>query len=248
MSEEEIYKVVIVGEAGVGKTCILSQFASGKFDPEYITSLTTQYIRKIINFSDGKKITMDIFDTAGQEKYRAIAKLYYKSAHAVILVYDITDKESYNVMKEYWYEQVKEYSSNNIIIAIAANKSDLYEDREVEDQEGEDFSKSIGAIFASTSAKNDSGITALFDNIGRKILDPKYDYIAVKKERKEQIEKEKEKEKEREKEKEKENDMVVIENKREKKIEVDLGTTKSFRISTKDTNDEKKSERKKKCC
>ena len=188
MSEEdEIYKVVLVGEAGVGKTCIISQFTTGKFDSEYITTLTTQYLRKEINFSDGKKLVFDIFDTAGQEKYRSIAKLYYKNARAVILVYDITSEDSFKQLKEYWYEQVKEVATDNYIIAIAANKSDLYEERVVEDQEGEDFASSVGAIFASTSAKNDSGITALFDNIGRKILDPTFDYAAERDKKKEKI-------------------------------------------------------------
>ena len=195
MSEEdEIYKVVLVGEAGVGKTCIISQFTTGKFDSEYITTLTTQYLRKEINFSDGKKLVFDIFDTAGQEKYRSIAKLYYKNARAVILVYDITSEDSFKQLKEYWYEQVKEVATDNYIIAIAANKSDLYEDRVVEDQEGEDFASSVGAIFASTSAKNDSGITALFDNIGRKILDPTFDYAAERDKKRKKYKAEKEKE------------------------------------------------------
>ena len=89
---------------------------------------------------------------------------------AVILVYDMTTKESFDEAKNYWFEQIKQYCKNDLIIAIEVNKSDLYETREVEDEEGEEYAKSIGAFFASTSAKNDSGIKILFENIAMKIL------------------------------------------------------------------------------
>ena len=146
MSEnnEKIYKVVLVGEAGVGKTCIMTRFTKDKFDDEYITSFTAQFLRKTLEFADGKRITFDIWDTAGQEKYRALAKVYYKSANAVILVYDITTPESFKVMKEYWYEQVKEVDTDNFIIAIAANKSDLYEERKVLIRKEKNSLKALG--------------------------------------------------------------------------------------------------------
>ena len=171
---EEIYKVVLVGEMKVGKTCIISQFTKGVFDPNTVTSFTAQFSRKIMEFPEGKKIVFDVWDTAGQERYRALAKVFYKNAKAVILVYDITNYDTFKVMKEYWYHQVKENNTEDAIFAVAGNKNDLYEERKVEDKEGEEFAKSIGAIFASTSAKNDHGITALFENIGKKILDPNF--------------------------------------------------------------------------
>ena len=225
MSEEEdIYKVVLVGEAGVGKTCIITRFTKDNFDADYISSFTAQFFRKILEFSDGKRITFDIWDTAGQEKYRALAKVYYKSARVVILVYEITSSKSFKEMKEYWYEQVKEVNTENFILAIAANKSDLYEERQVDDKEGEEFAKSVGAIFASTSAKNDSGITALFDNIGRKILDPTYDYFEEEKKKKMEFERKKREENEK------------------------IGKTTSFRINRKTLKESDIIKKKKKCC
>ena len=171
---DEIYRVVLLGKQATGKTCIIAQFINGSFDPGTISSLTAQFIRKTIQFADGRTITLDIWDTAGQEKYRAIAKIYYKEARAVILVYDITDESSFKEMKEYWYEQVKLYAKKDVIFAVAANKNDLDEERKISDEEGRKFANEIGAIFASTSAKNADGIQALFDNVGQKILNPSF--------------------------------------------------------------------------
>ena len=171
---DEIYRVVLLGKQATGKTCIIAQFINGSFDPGTISSLTAQFIRKTIQFADGRTITLDIWDTAGQEKYRAIAKIYYKEARAVILVYDITDESSFKEMKEFWYEQVKLYGKKDVIFAVAANKNDLDEERKISDEEGRKFANEIGAIFASTSAKSASGIQALFDNVGQKILNPSF--------------------------------------------------------------------------
>ena len=170
------YKVVLLGESGVGKTCIIEQFISGKFDDNTIATLTAQFYRKTFEFPGDKNITLDIWDTAGQEKFRALTRIFYKNAKAVILVYDITDNRSFDEIKNYWYEQVKQNCHSDVIIAIAANKCDLYEQRQVSDEEGEQFAKNVGAFFASTSAKNDSGITNLFENIAKKILEPDFDF------------------------------------------------------------------------
>ena len=193
--EEEVgNKVVLLGEAEEKKTSIISRYIKQKFDPEYITSLTSQFLRKIVEFPDNKKITLDVFDTSGQEKYRSVAKFYYRNSRAVILVYDITSTKSFKEMKEYWYEQIKEVDIENFIIAIVANKNDLYEEREVQDEEGEKFAQQIGGFFVSTSAKNDSGVNDLFDNIAKKILDPNYVY-SIEEDKNLDINKEKDKDK-----------------------------------------------------
>ena len=174
--EEEFYKVVLIGQSGVGKTCIINQYINNKFHENTMSTISSQYIRKRIEFPDGKAITFNIFDTAGQEKFRALTRIFYKDANVAILVYDIGNRESFNEMKEYWYKEIKENGLKNATIAIAANKSDLYELRQIDDEEGEEFAKSIGAIFSATSAKNDTGITSLFENIGQKILNPDFNF------------------------------------------------------------------------
>jgi small GTP-binding protein len=180
MSSVEQVKVVLLGESGVGKTSIIAQFTSGKFDPDCVTSLSAQFISKTIEFENLQKaIKFDIWDTAGQEKYRALAKIFYKDAKVIILVYDITDKNSFEELKNYWYEMVSSNADKDAMIAIVANKNDLYDNAQISPEEGLTYAKSIGAIFQSTSAKSDSGINTLFDNIGQKYFNPDFDWTAA---------------------------------------------------------------------
>ena len=201
MSSVEQVKVVLLGESGVGKTSIIAQFTSGKFDPDCVTSLSAQFISKTIEFENLQKaIKFDIWDTAGQEKYRALAKIFYKDAKAIILVYDITDQRSFDEVKSYCYEMVKSNGDQDAIIAIVANKNDLYDTAQVSEQDGKEFARSIGAIFQSTSAKSDTGITTLFDNIGQKYFNPDFDCTAADEKVQEEYKKKKQEEKQKKKE------------------------------------------------
>ena len=176
MSQIETVKVVLLGEAGVGKTCIISQFISGVFDPDTISSLSAQFITKTLDFKDIKKsIKFEIWDTAGQERFRSLAKIFYKDAKVICLVYDITSKKSFDELKNFWYEQQTKLNvDGEPIFAVVGNKYDLYETTQVDD-EAKNFAKSIGAIFQYTSAKNASGINELFNNIGEKYFNPDLD-------------------------------------------------------------------------
>ena len=201
MSSVEQVKVVLFGESGVGKTSIIAQFTSGKFDPDCVTSLSAQFISKTIEFENLQKaIKFDIWDTAGQEKYRALAKIFYKDAKVIILVYDITDQRSFDEVKSYWYEMVKSNGDQDAMIAIVANKNDLYDTAQVSEQDAKEFARSIGAIFQSTSAKSDSGITTLFDNIGQKYFNPDFDCTAADEKVQEEYKKKKQEEKQKRKE------------------------------------------------
>ena len=193
MSSPETVKVVLLGEAGVGKTCIISQFISGVFDPDKISSLSAQFITKNMELKNIKKvIKFDIWDTAGQERFRALAKIFYKDAKVICLVYDITSKKTFEELKEFWYEQQTKLNvDGDPIFAVVANKNDLYENQQVKDEEGKEFAKSINGIFQSTSAKSDSGITNLFENIGYRYFDPNFDTNEI--ENKEKMEYEKKK-------------------------------------------------------
>ena len=216
MSEE--IKVVLLGEAFVGKTCIINKFFSNEFNPNTTSNLSSQYVKKKIEFEDGKSLSFDIWDTIGQEKFRSLNKLFYQGAKAIILVYDITNKKSFNEMKDYWYKQIMELGNRDIILVIDENKNDLYEKRQVSSKEGEEFAKEKGAFFASTSALNGNGIEELFENIGRKILNP--DFVIIDNEM---------------------NDDYKNEMKENKKME----KSKSFRLNK--IKDEK-SKKKKSCC
>ena len=176
MSGIDSIKVVLLGEAGVGKTSIIHQFTYHKFDPDCISSISAQFISKTIEYKGYGAIKYDIWDTAGQERYRSMAKIFYKDAKVIIFVYDITSESTFEGMKDYWYEQTKINCERDAILAVVANKNDLYGDQVVSDEVGQNFADDIGAIFQSTSALSDSGISKLFDNIGKKIIDPDYDY------------------------------------------------------------------------
>ena len=109
-------KVVLLGESGVGKTCIISRFINNTFEDNIMTTTGASYAGKTMSFDElnGQSIKFEIWDTAGQEKYRALTKIFYKDAGVAILVYDITRKESFAEIKNYWYNQIKDYAPKNI--------------------------------------------------------------------------------------------------------------------------------------
>ena len=169
-------KVVLLGESGVGKTCIITRFINNTFDDNGMSTTGASYVGKSMSFDEygGKSIKFDIWDTAGQEKYRALTKIFYKDASIAILVYDITRRESFDELKNYWFNQIKDYAPKNTIVAIAANKSDLFEKEQVPEAEARGFAKEIGAIFRLTSAYTAAGIEDLFRAIGSRYLDPNF--------------------------------------------------------------------------
>ena len=175
--EPESIKVVLLGEAGVGKTCIIKQFIEKKFEQNTDSSLSAQFVSKTIEYVDfAKTLKFDIWDTVGQERFRSIAKIFYKDAHVVILVYDITSKKSFNALNAFWIGEIKNNCNGTPLFAIIGNKNDLYMKQEVDPLDAKDLAKKIGGIFQLTSAKTAEGISQLFDIIGKKILKPSFQY------------------------------------------------------------------------
>ena len=189
MSGPDSVKVVLLGEAGVGKTSIIHQFTYHTFDPDCISSISAQFVSKTIDYQGYGAIKYDIWDTAGQERYRSMAKIFYKDAKVIVLVYDITSQNTFDGLKNYWYEQIKTNCENDAILAVVANKNDLYADQVVSDETGQRLADEIGAIFQSTSALSDSGIGKLFEHIGRKFIDTDYDYKDLDKKQRDKYEK-----------------------------------------------------------
>ena len=164
----ESFKVVLVGESGVGKTSIITQFIDQTFQEDIQSTTGGTFSTKSVVCDGGKVLKFEIWDTAGQEKYRSLTTLFYKDANAAVMVYDVTRKESFEELKNYWSGQIRDSSPENIILAIAGNKSDLIEHEVVDEGEARDFAKELGAIFVSTSAKNSEGINNLFEEIAKK--------------------------------------------------------------------------------
>ena len=109
-------KVVLLGESGVGKTCIIARFINNTFEDNLISTTGASYAGKTMTFDEygGKSIKFEIWDTAGQEKYRSLTKIFYKDAGAAILVYDITRQDSFDEIKKYWLQQIKEFAPKDI--------------------------------------------------------------------------------------------------------------------------------------
>ena len=185
------HKVVLLGESDVGKRELIIRFTKDKFSPNFEITQSSHFTIKTLVFQDGKSVTLEIWDTAGQEKYRSLAKIYYKDAKVVILVYDIIYKKSFTELKEYWYEQVKLNGRKDVIFVIVANKNEFYQHMEVEYEEGEEFAKSIGAGFFCISSLSDLGINEMFNYIGKKLLNPNYDFFEEKNKAKEEYERKK---------------------------------------------------------
>ena len=185
MDEPISVKVVLLGESGVGKTSIISQFTTNNFNPKCPTSVSAQFISKQMDFPKyQKKIKFDIWDTVGQEKYRSLAKIFYKDAKIIIFVYDITTEFSFQALKSFWIKETANNADNEPIYALVANKIDLYQEQQVKNDEGKAFADELNAIFQTTSAMSNSGITTLFEHLGKKIILPDYDYKADDKEAK----------------------------------------------------------------
>ena len=174
----ETIKLVLIGESGVGKTSIISRYTNNTFDPQVLTSSSAQFLTKTIELNKDTSIKFDIWDTAGQEKFKSLAKIFYKDAKVIILVYDITNKSSFESLKNFWYKEIMDNTISDVILAIVGNKADLYENEQVTDDEGKAYAKEKNAIFKSTSALSNRGIDSLFTDIAKKCLDPNYDYLA----------------------------------------------------------------------
>ncbi len=164
----ETLKIVLIGESAVGKTSLISQFIDQVFQDDQQSTIGGTFSTKIIKCGNGKILKLEIWDTAGQERYRSVTKLFYKDANAALLVYDISNKYTFEELQNYWIDQVRDSAPKDIILAIVANKSDLIESEQVDEAMAREFAKDNGALFALTSAKTTSGVESLFLDIAKK--------------------------------------------------------------------------------
>ena len=167
-------KVVLLGEAGVGKTSIISRYVSNTFSDVLMSTTGASFATKKYEVDNEHKIKFQIWDTAGQERFRSLAKIFYQNAAVAVLVYDITRRDSFEKLKDFWIKELKENAPSDIILAIAANKSDNYEFEVVSLKEGNELAKEINAIFKSTSAMLSHGIEDLFKLIAEKFINPAF--------------------------------------------------------------------------
>ena len=162
-------KLILLGESKVGKTSIISRYTN-KFIEEPNRTLAAFSTRQMIEVN-GYKIELEIWDTVGQEQYRSVTSIFYKEALICILVYDITNRESFESIKDYWYNTVIQNGMKGVIIGVAGNKCDLYENEAVSEKEGQNYSDSINAYFKLVSAKNNISIDEFFNSMVEKFVE-----------------------------------------------------------------------------
>jgi small GTP-binding protein len=168
-------KVILVGDSSVGKTTIISRYLN-LYNPNPISTTGASYSVKETIFENNIKISFEIWDTAGQEKYRSLNKIFYNNTNICFLVFDITERQSFDNILNFWYKEVFEYnnnnySSNNILFGVIANKIDLEKNINVKVDEIKNFSDKIGADFILASAKNGIGINEIFMKLGKKFIE-----------------------------------------------------------------------------
>jgi Ras-related protein Rab-1A len=130
---DHLFKSVIVGNTGVGKSCLLLRFAEGQFYENYLATIGVDFKFKILNV-DEKLVKFQIWDTAGQERFRTITSAYYKGSHGVLLVFDLTDKQSFDDIDKFWRAEVESYAEKDVIMYLVGNKADMEDRREVDRQ------------------------------------------------------------------------------------------------------------------
>jgi Ras-related protein Rab-22 len=159
-------KVVLLGDTGVGKSSLVLRFITNEFKPYVESTIGASFMSKLLMDPDGSAIKFQIWDTAGQEKYHSLAPMYYKGAAAAIVVYDITKRKTYDTLKD-WIAELRAQGPQDIVLAIAGNKSDLEQERQVSREEAEEYARSINATFMETSAKTKSNVDEIFVNISK---------------------------------------------------------------------------------
>ena len=212
IENEELFKIITLGDGGVGKTSIVKRFIRNVFEDDTLSTVGVAFSFKEVTVENGKKIKLKFVDTAGQEKYRALAKSYYKNAEAVLFVFSYDDKKSFDHIEE-WLNRFKEYGGNKeeIPLFLVGNKCDI-ENKVIEDNLIENLKNRIGfKYFKKTSAKDNIGIEELFNELSEKMYQQNKKNIGKEQKNKhlenngtkEMKEKEKEKEKNDEKKEEK---------------------------------------------
>lgn len=170
-------KVVIIGSSAVGKSSLMIRFTDEKFSESYVNTIGVDFRFKTLNI-DGKKVKIQIWDTAGQEKFRTITSTYYRGADAVLLVYDITNQLSFDDLKEYWFQEVENNAPDVSFLIMIGNKKDMENKRKVPEIDPPVYQIKTGKMSRQAqtfevSAKNDDGVTGIFNGLAIEFIKKK---------------------------------------------------------------------------
>ena len=168
--KEFLYKILLLGDSSVGKTCFLLRYTENTFQEIHMSTIGLDYKLKNVQMEDGKMVKIQIWDTAGQDRFRSITKNYYKGAHGIILLYDVTNKNSFNNVRN-WIGQIKEEVSEKVSIILVGNKVDDEEHRVVKTEEGEKIANEFKLMFFECSAKSGINIDTTFNELIKKTVE-----------------------------------------------------------------------------
>lgn len=163
------FKCVLLGEGCVGKTSLVLRYVENKFNDKHITTLQASFLTKKLNIG-GRRVNLSIWDTAGQERFHALGPIYYRDSNGAILVYDITDEDSFQKVKN-WVKELRKMLGNDICLCIAGNKIDLEKERHVSVADAEAYAASVGAKHFHTSAKLNKGIEEMFLDLSKGMIE-----------------------------------------------------------------------------
>ncbi|KAF7282125.1 hypothetical protein GWI33_003136 [Rhynchophorus ferrugineus] len=160
--------VMLLGDSGVGKTCMLMRFRDGLFlAGNFISTVGVDFRTKVVEV-DETKVKLQIWDTAGQERFRSVTHAYYRDAHALLLLYDVTNKNSFDNIRA-WLGEIREYAQDDVVIMLLGNKADCGSERAVRREEGERLAREYNVTFMETSAKSGQNVELAFHAIAREL-------------------------------------------------------------------------------
>uniref|UniRef100_A0A0V0JBS9 GTP-binding protein YPTM2 n=1 Tax=Schistocephalus solidus TaxID=70667 RepID=A0A0V0JBS9_SCHSO len=168
VEHDYIFKLLLIGDSGVGKSCLLLRFADDVYTDNFISTIGVDFKIRTVEL-DGYHVKLQIWDTAGQERFRTITAAYYRGAHGIIIVYDVTDEESFKNVEE-WLNEIKRYGRSDVFKLLVGNKSDLTANRRVATETGQAFASEAGMPFLETSAKDSSNVEEAFLSMASQIL------------------------------------------------------------------------------
>jgi len=162
-----LFKLLLIGDSGVGKSCLLLRFAEDSYTESYLSTIGVDFKIRTIDV-DGKTIKLQIWDTAGQERFRTITAAYYRGAHGIVVVYDVTDSESFENVRM-WLKEIERYAADYVEKLLIGNKSDLVAKKVVEYSLAKEFAESLNIPFLETSAKDSTNVDEMFYTMTRLI-------------------------------------------------------------------------------
>ena len=176
---DAVYKILLLGDSEVGKSCFLMRYADNVFVENYITTIGLDYKLKYVQLDSGEMIKVQLWDTAGQDRYRTIAKNYYKGSHGILLLYDITKRNSFENIRE-WIKDIKEEVYEKAIIFLIGNKIDKNSERKITTEQGVKLAEEYNLPFFEASAKTGENVDEIFKNLYKKISEV---YVDMQKEK-----------------------------------------------------------------